>query len=232
MSPAGTSGLPALLGKSGLQVDFPKIGGYNLCYLRPGANPAIVSVDEYDAPVAASWHAGLGRVLCYTGEADGQYTGPIADWEKAGSFFASLARWTAGEVQGLGNDVVATQELGGGVCRIVLHLDPARQKAPFTRLPELTTLSARPGELAVSKKTRMNWSSADTLLTEIPITGSETILPAVAAPGMGQTTLAPMCMPYSPEYLPQKPGRGVGELEQLGNSTCGCADFARPGRGR
>ncbi len=31
-----------------------------------------------------------------------------------------------------------------------------------------------------------------------------------------------MCLPYSPEYLPQKPGQGIGALERLAKSTGGC----------
>ena len=69
---------------------------------------------------------------------------------------------------------------------------------------------------------RMNWSSADTLLAEMPIAGSETILTTISVPGTGQATLAPMCLPYSPEYLPRKPGRGVSALEQLAKATGGC----------
>jgi Mg-chelatase subunit ChlD len=202
--------------------EFPEIGGYNLCYLRPAANLGVVSLDEYKAPVLSSWQAGLGRVLCYAGEADGKYTGHMAGWKNVGDFFTSLARWTAGKAQELGKDVVATQELRNGVCRIELHLDPARETTPFTRLPELTILSARPGEVAVGKKAGMNWSSADTLLAEIPLSGSETILPTVSAPSMGQATLAPMCLPYSPEYLPPRAGQGIEALEQLAKSTGGC----------
>jgi uncharacterized membrane protein len=201
--------------------DFPRIGGYNLCYLRPAANLALVSQDEYQAPVLASWQAGLGRALCYTGEADGKFTGAVADWSGVGEFFASLARWTAGKAQGLGPGVVATQELRNGVCRVELHLDPAREPIPFARLPELTTLSARPGEAAASKTTRMNWSSPDRLLAEIPLNGEETVLTSVQVPGLGQTTLAPVCLPYSPEYLPQKPGQGAAALERLAKASGG-----------
>ncbi|MGA2619946.1 MAG: VWA domain-containing protein [Thermoguttaceae bacterium] len=201
---------------------FPGVGGYNLCYLRPGANLALRCEDEYQAPLLAAWQAGLGRALCYTGEADGKYTGPLAGWSGVGDFFASLARWTAGKQQGLGPGVVATQELRRGVCRVELHLDPERQAAPFTRLPELTTLSARPGESATSKTTRMSWSSPDCLLAEVPLAGGETVLTTVEAAGAGQTTLAPMCLSYSPEYLPQKPGQGTAALEQLARATGGC----------
>lgn len=202
--------------------EFPNVGGYNLCYLRPTGKLAIVSEDEYKAPVLASWQAGLGRVLCYMGEADGKHTGPIAEWKNVGDFFTSLGRWTAGKDQGLGKGVVATQELRNGVCRIELHLDPERETTPFSSLPELAVLSARPGEAATSKKVRMNWSSADTLLAELPIAGSETLLPTISAPGLGQAMLAPICLPYSPEYIPQMPGRGVNALEQLAASTGGC----------
>ncbi len=200
---------------------LPGIGGYNLCYTRPGANLAVVSEDEYTAPVLAAWQAGLGRVLCYAGEADGQYTGPIAGWEHTGNFFTSLARWTAGGAQGFDAGVVATQELRDGVCRIELHLDPDRDATPFSQLPELMALSARPGEAARAGQARMTWASADMLLGEIPLSGSETVLATISAPGMGQATLAPMCLPYSPEYLPREPGRGAESLRRLAVATGG-----------
>ncbi len=203
--------------------DFPRLGGYNLCYLRPSANLAVVSLDEYKAPVLSSWQAGLGRVLCYTGEADGKYTGPIAGWKNVGDFFTSLARWTAGKSQGLGKDVVATQELRNGVCRIELHLDPARETTPFARLPELTTLSARPGETVTSRKSRSELVVGGYASGRNPAGRQRDDPDDNLAPGMGQATLAPMCLPYSPEYLPQQPGRGVAALEQLAKSTGGCA---------
>jgi hypothetical protein len=67
----------------------------------------------------------------------------------------------------------------------------------------------------------MNWSSADTLSAEVPLRGSETILPTIEVPGVGQATLAPMCLPYSPEYQPPVPGRGSAALERLAKSTSG-----------
>jgi Mg-chelatase subunit ChlD len=201
--------------------EFPKIGGYNLCYLRPNANMAVVSSDENQAPVLAAWQAGLGRVLCYTGEADGKYTGAIGGWKNAGEFFTSLARWTAGKPGELRRGAVPTQEMRNGVCRVELHLDPARQTNPFTSLPSLTTLFARPGETAVAKSTVMQWSSADTLLGEIPLTGSQTALPTIDAPGLGQATLTPACLPYSPEYRPPDANEGARALERLARATGG-----------
>ncbi|MFW5693329.1 MAG: VWA domain-containing protein, partial [Thermoguttaceae bacterium] len=202
---------------------FPNIGGYNLCYLRQGSTPALVSEDEYNAPLLAAWRAGLGRVLCYMGEADGEYTGPVAGWDRAGDFFTSLARWTSGRQQDLGKGVVATQEVGDGVCRVELHLDPEREAAPFQHLPELSLLSARPGEAASSRRMPMSWATADTLLAEIPLTGGETVLATVDVRELGQAALPPVCLPYSPEYVPQRPGRGPEALERLARSTGGAA---------
>jgi Mg-chelatase subunit ChlD/uncharacterized membrane protein len=202
--------------------EFARIGGYNLCYARPGCNEAVVSQDEYHAPIVAAWQAGLGRVLCYTGEADGKDTGDIARWKNVGSFFTSLARWTGGKSQGLGKDLVATQDLRNGACRIELHMDPSRESPPFARMPEVSVLAARPDEAAAASRLSMQWASADMLLAEIPIKGGQTILPTVDVPDKGQVTLAPMCLPFSPEYAPQKPGRGLAALEQMAKSTGGC----------
>ena len=74
----------------------------------------------------------------------------------------------------------------------------------------------------------MNWSSADTLLAEIPLVGGETLLTTVEAAGMGHVTLSPMCLPYSPEYQPLKPGRGIAALEHLARATGGCERLDLP----
>ena len=171
-------GFPPSLGRP--WASFPRSAAITFATCA-SANLAVVSGDENHAPVLAAWQAGLGRVLCYTGEADGEYTGAIAGWKNAGDFFTSLARWTAGKPGELGRGAVPTQEMRSGVCRVELHLDPARQTNPFTSLPSLTTLFARPGETAVAKSTAMQWSSADTLLGEIPLSGSQTALPTIVA---------------------------------------------------
>jgi hypothetical protein len=67
----------------------------------------------------------------------------------------------------------------------------------------------------------MQWSSADTLLGEIPLAGGQTALTTIAAPGMGQATLAPMCLPYSPEYLPAEAREGARALDRLARATGG-----------
>jgi len=43
----------------------------------------------------------------------------------------------------------------------------------------------------------------------------------VEIPGHGPITLAPVCLPYSPEFAPDQPGRGAPTLVQLAAATGG-----------
>ena len=199
----------------------PPVGGYNLCYLRPEANLGAVTVDDYKAPVIASWQAGLGRVLCYTGEADGAYAGAIAKWKDAGELFTSIARWTAGETNTLPGNLLVTEELRNGVAVVQLHLDPERDGEPFNELPRLTILRGVAGSTPQAEKTALRWTSADTLEAEIPLRGNETTLATVEVAGAGRLTLSPVCLPYSPEFKPVEPDSGVLALENLGKATGG-----------
>jgi Mg-chelatase subunit ChlD len=214
-----TPGLTALTGR-----DFgapPSIGGYNLNYLRDGATLATVTEDEYKAPVAAAWQAGSGRVLCYTGEADGKYAGEMARWGRAGDYFTSLVRWAAGPSGPLPGNMLVTQEVQGGVNRVRLHLDPDRKGEPFAGLPRLTTLRERPGQAPAAQKAALRWAGADTLEAEVPLNGGEVALATVEIPGRGAVALPPVCLPYSPEFKPVENDRGLMALERLARATGG-----------
>lgn len=201
----------------------PPLGGYNLCYLRPTANLAAVTLDEYKAPVVAAWRSGLGRVLCYSGEADGKYTGPIAKWNRVGEFFSSQARWVAGKEQSLPESMLVTQDTQRGRCRIRLLLDPQRKATPFTAPPHVRLLRGGVGEPPASQDMPMEWVSADELQLSVPIHGRETILATVEAPGAGMVTLSPVCLPYSAEYRPGNEFEGSTVLDKLAQSTGGRA---------
>ena len=199
----------------------PALGGYNLCYLRPEANLGAITVDDYKAPVIASWQAGLGRVLCYTGEADGAYAGEIARWSEAGELFTSLARWTAGEANMLPGSFMVTEELRNGVAVVRLHLDPERDGEPFDVVPGLSILRGIAGSKPLGEKLALKWTSADTLEAEIPLRGSETALATVELAGAKNVTLSPVCLPYSPEFRPVEADSGLLALENLGKATGG-----------
>ncbi len=214
-----TGGMVSLTGKQ-YQIPSP-IGGYNLCYIRPDANLAAVTVDEYKAPVVAAWQAGIGRVLCYTGEADGAHTGPIASWEGVGNLLTSLVRWTAGDSGNLPGEMLLTQKVKNGVNVVELHLDPGREGEVFRELPTVTVLRGVVGETPTIDRTELSWLSADMLSVDIPIHGSETILTTVEVPGVGNISLPPVCLPYSPEFKPTHTVSGLTTMEQLAKATDG-----------
>ncbi|MGH7950931.1 MAG: VWA domain-containing protein [Limisphaerales bacterium] len=215
----------------------PPLGGYNLCYIRPTANLAAVTSDEYKAPVVASWNAGNGRVLCFMGEADGKYSGNFAKWNQAGEFYATLARWVAGKHQPLPDEMLLTQEIRDGVCFVQLHLDPERKSDPFSNLPRINVLHGLPGAAPAKETISLQWKNADLLEAAIPIAGRETVLNTVEISGTGVSpvnslngqaaratftvALPPVCLPYSPEFAPDQPGRGAAALDQIAATTGG-----------
>ena len=199
----------------------PALGGYNLCYIRPEATLAAVTQDEFEAPAVAAWHAGTGRVLCYTGEADGKFAGAMAQWKDIGDFYATLARWTAGERTTLPDNMLLTQEVRDGVCFLQLHLDPERVGEPFAGLPRTKVLHGLPGAPPTKLTLPLQWKTADLLEAVIPIRGRETVLATVEIPGLDPVTLAPVCLPYSPEFAPETPNKGRGTLEKLAAATGG-----------
>jgi Mg-chelatase subunit ChlD len=209
--------------------DPPVLGGYNLCYLRPEGNLAAVSADEYKAPVVSSRIAGIGRVVCFTGEADGKFSGPFAAWNQAGEFYATLARWSIGKRGLLPDDQLLTEQVRDGVCFVQLHLDPERKADPFAALPHVKVLHGLPGVPPQKQNEPMQWKSADLLEAAIPITGRETVLSTVEIPGEPPVTLAPVCLPYSPEFAPEQPGRGAAALAQLATTSGGKERIEIPG---
>jgi hypothetical protein len=214
-----TGGLMTLMGKR--LEGAPAAGGYNLCYLRPGADLAAITEDDYQAPFIAAWQAGVGRALCYTGEADGQYAGPIARWDQIGQLLTSLARWTAGDFNTLAGNLLVTQEVKNGIVVVQLHLDPEREHDPFSDAPGATTLRGVLGSAPEVERQQLKWTSADTLEVEVPLRASETVLSTIEVAGAGRITLPPACLPYSPEFKPAEPDQGLLALERLAQATGG-----------
>ncbi len=214
-----TGGWPALFAATPATV--PAIGGYNLCYLREGATPAAISEDEYNAPIIASWNAGSGRVLCYTGEADGKFTGHLAQWPDAGKLFSSMARWTVGARGKLPLGMMLTHDVKDGIYRIELHLNPERKEEPIAQPPIVNILRGHPGSEPQSTTYSMLWESADLLACEIPFIGSETILPTVEIADHGSIPLSPACLPYSPEFNTPDGHKGVNTLKHIADATGG-----------
>jgi hypothetical protein len=117
--------------------------------------------------------------------------------------------------------MLVTQKIREGVNVVQLHLDPERKIEPFAGLPKVTTLRSRPGSAPRIERTTLRWTGPDLLSIEIPLDGVESSLTTVDVPGQGVVSLPPVCLPYSPEFSPALPDRGLVTLERLGRTTGG-----------
>ncbi|MCL2742340.1 MAG: VWA domain-containing protein [Planctomycetaceae bacterium] len=207
----------------------PKLGGYNLCYLKDTALAGALSEDEYKAPITAFWYTGLGRVLCYTGQADGPFTGEIANWEHYPAMLVSYAAWTAGQTEELPDGMLLTQTLEDGVCKIRIHLDPERQESTFRSAdftPFVSVLKQSPNAGLTKQRLPLRWTEPDMLELAIPLRGSETVQATLQLSDETNSQikpfpLPPVCLPYSPEYQPSYLGKGLETLQQLATATGG-----------
>lgn len=215
-----TGALSAMTGRS--FSDPLDVGGYNLNYLKPDAQLALVTRDEYAAPLVASWQAGLGRIAVYTGEADGKFTGPIAGWPQFGDLMASLARWIAARDRKLPDTLLARQRLDNGRLLVELMLDPERPEASLSAEPKVNVLLGQPGRPPRQEELKMRYTAPDTLSAEVPLSGTEVAVATLDLGPTGTTTLPPARLLYSPEYLPHS-REGIEALRGLASVTQGQA---------
>ena len=217
-----TGGMSTLTGQA--FPEPPDLGGYNLCYSRPQALVSALTTDEYNSPIIASWQRGLGRVLTYTGQVDGNYTGPMASWDKYATMLASLARWTMGSSDQLPDNMLLTQEVRDGSCIVRLHLDPEREQASLDAAPRVIAIKQRGAIMLDPDMVDMHWVDPDTLEVVLPLVGEETLVATLSLQDRVETppvTLSPVCLPYSPEFRPVEPGQGRDALDQLAEITQG-----------
>jgi hypothetical protein len=113
------------------------------------------------------------------------------------------------------------QEVRDGTCFVQLHLDPGRKADPFSAMPRIKVLHGLPGAPPAKDTVSLAWKNADLLEAAIPIVGRETVLNTVEVPGQQAVTLQPVCLPYSPEFAPDQPGRGAAALAQIATTTGG-----------
>lgn len=94
----GTAGTPGWTEIAARAPEWLKaVDGYNLSYLRPGATAALVTTDEYAAPLVATWQRGAGRVSAVSFPLGGNYSERTRAWAGYGDFVQTLARWLAGD---------------------------------------------------------------------------------------------------------------------------------------
>jgi Mg-chelatase subunit ChlD len=199
---------------------FSTLDGYNLTYLRPGATMGVVTMDDNKAPVLAFWHRGLGRVAALTAEADGQYSRRLNAWSGFQGFAVGVGRWL------LGGDppaaVQATIERQGGQGIVRVDLDPARPRGGDKDIRTATATMVSPSGSDPSTRLDLAWVGEDTLEARFPMQKPGVYLGAVRLGAGGVLLLAPITLPYSPEFEPRvDPKEGEKLLAQVARMTGG-----------
>ncbi|HSP78541.1 MAG TPA: VWA domain-containing protein, partial [Myxococcaceae bacterium] len=93
-------------------VGLPQLGGYNLTYPRPRASVALRTLDDNAAPVLALWPRGAGRVVAFTAEVDGAYTGELRTWRGLRAALEGMVRWAMGGAGDEGEAVARSERRG------------------------------------------------------------------------------------------------------------------------
>jgi hypothetical protein len=218
MTPARTVGDMVLLGELPSS-SFPSVDGYNLTYLRQGATIGVVSVDDYKAPILAFWHRGLGRVASLTAEVDGQFSQRLNAWRDFSSFSVGLGRWLLGGDPPSGVQATIDRRGGEGVIRVELDPDRPRDRTDETRTA--TAMVVPPGTSA-SSRLDLRWVTDDALEARFPVHKAGTYFGAVQLPNGDVLPLAPLSLPYSPEYEPRTdPDEGHKTLLEMSRLTGG-----------
>lgn len=76
---------------------LPQVDGYNLSYARPEASVALLTSDEYAAPLLAFVQRGLGRSAAVSFPVAGPFSASSRSWPALADFLQTLVRWLSGE---------------------------------------------------------------------------------------------------------------------------------------
>lgn len=74
-----------------------EVDGYNLSYLREGDEAALVSQDEYLAPLVAFGRRGIGRSAAVSFPLGGDFSEKVRAWPQYADFVQTLSRWVMGD---------------------------------------------------------------------------------------------------------------------------------------
>jgi hypothetical protein len=221
--PAAARALPDMVLLGELPASpFPGVDGYNLTYLRPGATMGVVTTDEYKAPVLAFWHQGLGRIAALTAEVDGQYSRRLNAWTDFPAFGIGLGRWLLGGEPPTGVQATIDREGGQGIVRIELDPDRSRNGPDDVRAATATIVPPNDSAARAAQRLSLAWVGDDTLEARFPLQNDGLYLGAVRLGTGAVLPLAPLTLPYSPEFEPRAdPEEGRKTLQEIARITGG-----------
>lgn len=119
---------------------LPEVDGYNLSYLREGDEAALVSTDDYGAPLVAFGRRGIGRTAAVSFPLGGDFSARAREWGQYGDFLQTLARWLMGDElpPGLG----LRHRLDGSRWKLDLYYEADPWESRFAAEPPRVVLEA------------------------------------------------------------------------------------------
>jgi hypothetical protein len=151
---------------------------------------------------------------------DGQYSQRLNAWGGYQGFAVGVGRWL------LGGDppttVQATIDRQGGQGIVRVELDPARKRGSDKDIRTATATVVSPARGEKTARIDLAWIGEDTLEARFPMQKPGVYLGAVQLGNGSVLPLAPITLPYSPEFEPRTdPAEGEKLLAQVARVTGG-----------
>ena len=128
---------------------LPQIDGYNLSYTKPDDSSALISKDEYSAPLIATGRRGIGRTAAISFPMGGDFSEKIRAWPEMSDFVQTFSRWLMGDDVPPGIGI--RQQLHGTELTLDLLYDDDEWSDRFAKVPPKIVLSrSSRGEIAES----------------------------------------------------------------------------------
>lgn len=189
------------------------VDGYNLSYLKPNATGALFSVDEFEAPLVAFWHRGIGRSAAVSFPLGGEFSGRIRQWSGYPDFSQTLVRWLAGEDIPAG--IALTHRIDGDRLTVELHYDEDWETRVAQNAPKLFAIRGEKTgfeELVWERMEPGRYLATTPLIPGVPFRGAAQI-------GSHSLSFGPLVLGRNPEWN-FDPAR-VNELRQLARVSGG-----------
>jgi hypothetical protein len=112
-----------------------QLDGYNLSYKKDWASQALITADEYAAPLVAWGQRGAGRSAAVSFPLGGKFSDQIRAWPAYGDFIQTLGRWLMGDEipPGLG----IRQRMAGTELQLDLLFEPEWEKEFAAKAPKI-----------------------------------------------------------------------------------------------
>jgi len=197
-------------------VSKPKIGAYNLTYLRKDASCAMVTKDENVAPVVAFWQRGRASVGALTAEIDGPSSAQILAWEHTPKLLVNLVRLVASQITDSQIKSYSSVNRGQAQVRFEFENDVAQR---LRVSPIMVRFLPPDGKDAL--EIPLKWEDENIAVAKVNLKQKGHYLPIVDLAEDGVHKAAPVSLSYSPEFLPMHKKDGQKILQEISKITKG-----------